>query len=67
MKFLTEPIGIKDKNYGHFDLNYASGLVDAKTNNKITYAVKAFDLTDNALYNNSELNEKIKSTSFRHF
>lgn len=36
LKFITEPVGIKDKNYSHFDLNYASGLVDAKTNNKIT-------------------------------
>jgi len=36
-------------------------------NKLITYAIKAFDLTDNSLYSDSDLNEKIKSSSYRHF
>jgi len=36
-------------------------------NKLITYAVKAFDLTDNSLYSDTDLNEKIKSNSYRHF
>lgn len=67
LTFITEPAGIADKNFSHYDLNYASGLHDTRNKNAITIAVKGFDLTDNNLYLSSDLSDEVKSSSYRHF
>lgn len=66
-KFLTEPAGIADNNFSHYDLNFASGLHDTRTKTAITFAVKGFDLTNDSLFADSDLNDEIKSNSMRHF
>lgn len=48
-KFITDPAGINDKNYSHYDLNYSSGLHDTRNKTADVISIKGIELTANSL------------------